>query len=105
MTIDGQKGEKFEDYVDSLEAVNASRGYFTVHNARTKVDNFLDRKVMKSETGEPGAYCCYLRYLHNNQIAVYAEKIASRKQEALNLCYLEFAEKMFATGLIPAARA
>jgi hypothetical protein len=38
-------------------------------------------------------------------VAVYAEKIASRKQEALNLAYLEFAEKMFATGLIPAARA
>ncbi len=31
MTIDGQKGKKFEDYVDSLKAVNASRGYFTVH--------------------------------------------------------------------------
>jgi hypothetical protein len=73
MTIDGQKGEKFKDYVDSLEAVNASRGYFTVHNARTKVDNFLDRKVMKSETGEPGAYCCYLRYLHNNQSKLILE--------------------------------
>jgi hypothetical protein len=40
--------------VNSLKAVNASRGNFTVHNARTKVDNFLGRNVMKSETGDPG---------------------------------------------------
>jgi hypothetical protein len=54
MTIDGQKGEKFEDYVDSLEDVNASRGYFTVHNARTKMDNFLGHKVMKSKLENRG---------------------------------------------------
>jgi hypothetical protein len=43
MTIDGQKGKKFEDYVDSLKAVNASRGYFTVHN-------ILDVKLTSKST-------------------------------------------------------
>ncbi|EFX76196.1 hypothetical protein DAPPUDRAFT_322573 [Daphnia pulex] len=92
MTIDGQKGEKFEDYVDSLEDVNASRGYFTVHNARTKMDNFLGRKVMKSKLENRrhiSATCgsCGTSTITKSQFT----QIASRKQEALNLAYLEFA--------------
>jgi hypothetical protein len=44
MTIDCQKGNKFEEYVNSLNAANAARGNFTVHNA-TKVEIwFLSKK-------------------------------------------------------------
>jgi hypothetical protein len=74
MTIDVQKGNKFEEYVNSLNAANAPRGNFTVHNARTKVENcFLGRNIMESQTGEPGAYRCYLRYLHNNRSKLILE--------------------------------
>ncbi|EFX72836.1 hypothetical protein DAPPUDRAFT_253960 [Daphnia pulex] len=68
-----------------------------------------DQKGEKFDCQQPEGCKCVKGPLHSPQcpykIAVYAEKIATRKQEALNLAYLEFAEKLFAAGLIPADRA
>lgn len=72
MTIDGRKGPNFQDYVDSLDA--ASRGNFTVHNARTKVEHALGvRNFLKTETGGPGRYTCYLWYVSNDRSKIILE--------------------------------
>jgi hypothetical protein len=66
MTLDGQRGDNFQAYIDSLDA--ASWGNFTVHNARTKVEHALGVGIfLKTATGAPGRYICYLRYVRNGK--------------------------------------
>ncbi|EFX68276.1 hypothetical protein DAPPUDRAFT_330247 [Daphnia pulex] len=85
----GVGGANFQAYVDSLDS--ASRGNFTVHNARTKVEHALGvENFLKSETGGPGRYTCYLQYVRKARTIVSAEQISSCKQEALNLAFLDF---------------
>lgn len=64
MTLDGQIGENFQAYVESLNT--GSWGHYTVHNARCIVERALGLgNFLHSETGEPDRYNCYLRYLRN----------------------------------------
>jgi hypothetical protein len=64
MTLNGQRGQNFQAYVESLNA--GTWGHFSVHNSRCAVEKALCvGNLWHSQTGDTGRYNCYLRYPRN----------------------------------------
>ncbi len=119
VTLNGRRGPDFQAYVERLDA--GRWGHYTLHNARCLVKRHLGaRNFVFSPTGEEGRYNCslqYPRYGRGNRILkikkkvffisldrIPVDKTETKKRDTRNLAFFEFANQLYAAGIIPAAR-